>query len=132
MRPALALVPTFTVLLGLLAQPVDAQAAPADAAHGLALYQSRCIACHSVDRPGLGPQHRGVFGRLAGTAPGFSGYSAALKRSGIVWNEVSLERWLTDPERLVPGQAMGVSVPDAAERADLIAYLRTLNVKPKE
>ncbi|XHS76364.1 c-type cytochrome [Burkholderiaceae bacterium UC74_6] len=119
----------LAVLLSLSTQASLALPAPADPARGQALYQARCTACHSVERPGLGPQHRGVFGRLAGTAPGFSGYSAALKRSGIVWNEASLERWLTDPERLVPGQAMGISVPDAAERADLIAYLRTLTAK---
>lgn len=119
----------LAVLLSLSTQASFALPAPADPARGQALYQARCSACHSVERPGLGPQHRGVFGRLAGTAPGFSGYSAALKRSGIVWNEASLERWLTDPERLVPGQAMGISVPDAAERADLIAYLRTLTAK---
>jgi cytochrome c len=123
MRPALL------VLLILSPCTLAARAAPGDPARGQTLYQARCTACHSVDHPGVGPQHRGVFGRLAGTAPGFTGYSAALKRSGIVWDEATLERWLTDPERLVPGQGMGISVPDAAERADLIAYLRTLATK---
>jgi len=129
MRPVLLVLLTLSactlIAQAVLAAPGD----PGDPARGKALYQARCTACHSVDHPGLGPQHRGVFGRLAGTAPGFTGYSAALKRSGIVWNEAMLERWLTDPERLVPGQAMGVSVSDAAERADLIAYLQTLGAK---
>lgn len=125
MRPALR----RTLMLVPLLLSTAALGAPGDAARGQALYQSRCTACHSVDRPGLGPPHRGVFGRLAGTAKGFAGYSSALKKSGLVWDEANLERWLTDPERLVPGQAMGVSVPDAAERADLIAYLRTLTAK---
>jgi cytochrome c len=42
----------------------------------------------------------------------------------LVWNEDALDRWLADPERAAPGQRMGISVPDAGERADLIAYLK--------
>lgn len=102
--------------------PVHCQAA-GDAAAGLALYQSRCTACHSLDHNGIGPAHRGVFGRSAARAPGFD-YSDALKASRLVWNEETLDRWLADPEKLVPGQRMGVSVPDAKERSDLIAYLK--------
>lgn len=116
-------------LCGLLAA-ATAQAAP-DAARGQTLYQARCAACHSVDFNGVGPAHRGVFGRLAGTAKGFSNYSPALKASGLVWTEANLDRWLANPEALVPGQAMGISLPDAAERADVIAFLRTL-AKAKE
>jgi cytochrome c len=104
-------------------------ASAADAQRGQALYQARCAACHSPDFNGLGPAHRGVFGRTAGTATGFAAYSPALKRSGLVWNESTLNKWLADPEALVPGQAMGVSVPDTAERADLIAYLQSLKAK---
>lgn len=113
------------VLLGLAASTA-AWAAPADATRGQAVYQARCAACHSPDFNGVGPAHRGVFGRLAGTAKGFTNYSAALKRSGITWTEASLDRWLADPQVLVPGQAMGVNLPDAGERADVIAFLRTL------
>ncbi len=100
-----------------------ASAQAGDAVSGQALYQARCAACHSIDYNGVGPAHKGVFGRRAGSAPGFA-YSAALSASNIVWNAATLERWLSDPERLVPGQKMGVSVPSAAERADLIAYLK--------
>lgn len=108
-----------------------AQAAPADATRGQAVYQARCAACHSPDFNGVGPAHRGVFGRLAGTAKGYASYSAALKKSGLTWTEANLDRWLADPEALVPGQAMGISLPDAGERADVIAFLRTL-AKAKE
>jgi len=111
--------------LALLAAAANASAAP-DATRGQALYQARCAACHSPDFNGVGPAHRGVFGRLAGTAKGFTGYSAALKKSGLIWTEANLDRWLADPEALVPGQAMGFSLPDAGERADVIAFLRTL------
>ncbi|MBV8603211.1 MAG: c-type cytochrome [Pelomonas sp.] len=119
----------LTLLVAALLQPAAADPAThagGDAARGQALYQARCTACHSVDYPGVGPAHRGVFGRRAGTSKGFDRYSTALKASGLVWTELNLDRWLTDPEKLVPGQAMGISVPDAGERADLIAYLRTL------
>jgi len=108
--------------LAVLAVLPSAQAA-GDAAHGEQLYLSRCGACHSMDDNRAGPAHRGVFGRKAGLAPGFD-YSPALKASGIVWNEKTLGRWLTNPEKLVRGQKMGFSVPDAKDRADLIAYLK--------
>jgi len=97
--------------------------AAGDAGSGRALYQARCTACHSLDYNGVGPAHRGVFGRAAGEAKGFA-YSEALKSSHLVWTEETLDRWLADPEKTAPGQRMGVNVPDAKERADLIAYLK--------
>jgi len=100
--------------------------ADGDVAHGKALYQQRCAVCHSVQYNGVGPAHQGVFGRHAGRAPGFA-YSPAVHDSNVTWNESSLDRWLTDPEQFIPGQKMGFSVPDAGERADLIAYLKTLS-----
>ena len=90
---------------------------------GLALYQTRCAACHSLDYNGVGPAHRGVFGRQAAQASGFA-YSDALKASHVVWDEASLDRWLADPEKFAPGQRMGISVPEVAARRDLIAYLK--------
>jgi len=97
--------------------------ADGDADAGRALYQTRCAACHSLDYNGVGPAHRGVFGRAAGLAKGYA-YSDALKSSRIVWNETTLDRWLANPEQVAPGQRMGFSVPDAHERADLIAFLK--------
>jgi cytochrome c len=97
--------------------------AAGDAQAGLALYQARCTACHSLDYNGVGPAHRGVFGREAAQAKGFA-YSDALKASHLVWTEEALDRWLADPEKMAPGQRMGVNVADARERADLIAYLK--------
>lgn len=103
-----------------------AAAAPAAgrAALGQQLYASHCAACHSIDYNGVGPAHRGVFGRKAGSAPGYT-YSPALAASSVVWDARTLDRWLTDPERLVPGQKMGLKVASPAERAALIAYLKT-------
>lgn len=96
-----------------------------DLSQGKALYAARCAACHSPDYNGVGPAHKGVFGRRAAAAPGYA-YSPALAASGLVWTADNLDRWLTDPEALVPGQRMGVKVDEADRRADLIEYLKTL------
>jgi len=93
---------------------------------GKLLYETRCMACHALDSNREGPAHRGVFGRQAGAVPTFS-YSKAVKNSGVIWNEKTLDLWLTNPEQFIPGQEMGFSVPDAGDRADIISYLRTLS-----
>ena len=86
---------------------------------------ARCAACHAIDANRTGPQHCGLFGRRAGTAPGFDGYSKAMRASGIVWDEHSLNVFLQDPIKAVPGTAMGYAgVKDDKERAELIAWLR--------
>jgi cytochrome c len=102
--------------------------ATGDAAAGAREYESRCSACHSPDEHRVGPSHRGLFGRKAGSAPGFD-YSPALRRTTIVWNEQTLDAWLADPEKLIPNQGMPVATEDARVRADLVAYLRTLRVR---
>jgi len=109
-----------------VAASVAAAALPAhaegDAAAGKQLYAARCAACHSVEYNGVGPTHKNLIGRRAGTAQGYT-YSNALKNSSVIWGPDTLSRWLTDPEKFIPGQKMFVSVPDAKERADLVAYL---------
>lgn len=113
--------PLLAAVLALAGHP--AGAAAADAEHAAALYEARCGACHSLDAHRVGPMHRGVFGRRAGSAPGYE-YSPALKSAALVWNAASLDAWLQNPEALVPGQRMGYSVTDAADRTELIAFLR--------
>jgi cytochrome c len=93
-----------------------------DPVRGHALYQSRCTACHSLDQSRIGPAQRGVFDRLAGSVAAFD-YSPALKRSGVRWTPANLDRWLANPEALVPGQKMGYQVADPLDRQDLIAFL---------
>ncbi|WP_372526364.1 c-type cytochrome [Piscinibacter sp.] len=115
----------LSALCLMLASPAHAAG---DAANGQALYEARCTGCHSVDENRVGPAHRGVFGRKAGTRDGF-GYSNALKASAIVWNESTLNAWLTEPERLIPGQVMNVQVSDAKARADIVAFLRSLKAR---
>ena len=95
-----------------------------DAQRGKALYDSRCTSCHSLDHSRIGPAHRGVFGRHAGQVVGFE-YSPALRRSHVVWNARALDRWLTNPELFIPGQKMSYTVPDAQDRADIIAFLES-------
>lgn len=112
----------FTVA-GLLASAIGAQAA--DVQHGKALYETRCATCHSLQYNGAGPAHKGVFGRKAGSADGYA-YSKALKESTVVWNEATLDKWLSGPENFIPGQKMWFSVSDPVERADIIAYLGTV------
>ena len=98
--------------------------AAGDGDRGRQLYESRCAACHAIDYNGVGPAHRGVVGRKAGSAANFA-YSDALTSSNVVWTEKTLAQWLVDPEKLIPGQKMGYSEADAKERADLIAFLKT-------
>ena len=115
------------LLASLLAFGVAAavQAAP-DAVHGEQVYV-RCLACHALAYDRVGPHHCGLFGRLAGSVPGFA-YSPAMKKSGIVWNEKTLDQFLKSPMKMVPGTAMTYDgVPDPKDRADLIAYLKQVN-----
>jgi cytochrome c len=102
--------------------------AAGDAALGKTLYQTQCAACHALDFNGVGPSHRGVFGRQAGKVASYN-YSASLKSSGLVWNDANLERWLADPEKLVPGQKMGLNVAQEKDRADIIAFIKQIPAK---
>jgi len=81
------------------------------------------MACHTLDKNAIGPKHRDVFGRKAGSVADLD-YSAALKGSSIVWDEATLDAWLTNPQALVPGSKMFFSVGNAQDRADVIAYLK--------
>ncbi len=72
-----------------------------DAGRGETLYEA-CQDCHSLDKNDVGPRHRGVFGRKAASLPDYD-YSEALKSANIVWNEETLDKWLTDPQAVAPG-----------------------------
>ena len=92
-----------------------------DAVRGATVYQV-CTACHSLDEDDVGPRHRGVVGRAAGAIQGYP-YSPALKASGVVWTPETLNRWLQNPQALVPGTKMFFALTSAQDRADVIAYL---------
>lgn len=100
-----------------------ATARAADAARGQELYESRCGGCHSLDANRVGPAHRGVFGRKAGSVAGFA-YSPAVKTSSVVWQEKTLDAWLANPQAVIPGQRMNFRVALPEDRADIVAYLR--------
>jgi cytochrome c len=94
-----------------------------DPARGKALFEKRCTGCHSLTANKQGPQLQGVYGRASGTAPGYA-YSDALKKAKIVWDDKSLDKWLTDPDAFLPGNNMDFLVAKPQERQDLIAYLK--------
>ena len=100
----------------------EANAAP-DAVHGKQLFGERCSACHALDSNKTGPMLGGVVGRKAGSVSGYH-YSPALQAAGLVWSEDSLNRWLADPKKFVPGARMPVRVLDTPSRRDLVAYLQ--------
>ncbi len=88
-----------------------------------------CLSCHSV-KPGVtvvGPSLFGVYGTRAGDVPGYA-FTPDLKASGLVWNDATLDKWLTSPVAMVPGTRRGYAgQPDPARRAAIIAYLKTLH-----
>jgi len=90
---------------------------------GKELFEKRCGGCHALDRDKEGPRLRGVYGRVAGSVDSFQ-YSDAVKKSKITWTDDTLDQWLTDTEKLVPGNEMTFHVEKAAERTDIIAYLK--------
>jgi cytochrome c len=96
---------------------------PGDANRGKVVFDKRCTGCHAMNQDREGPHLAGVYGRAAATVNGFD-YSEGLKKSHIVWNEDTLDRWLTDPQTMVPGAAMDFYVAKPGERADVIAYLK--------
>jgi len=105
-------------------------AAGADAARGEQLY-ARCAACHALAYDRVGPRHCGLLGRRAGSILGFD-YSPAMKRSKLVWNKETLDRFLADPPKAVPGTTMTYAgVAEPKERADLIAYLEERSRSPE-
>jgi cytochrome c len=76
-----------------------------------------------LDGARVGPALRGVFGRRAAAEPGFP-YSDALKKAQFTWDEARLDRWLADPDSLIPGNDMSFRLDNAAERSAIIAYLK--------
>lgn len=104
--------------------------ADGDAAAGEKFFKSRCTACHTADEGGknkAGPNLFGVFGATAGqrVASFEKRHSKALKKSGIVWNEETLDSFLTNPKKFVKGTKMNLKVSKEDDRENLIAFLKT-------
>jgi cytochrome c len=86
-----------------------------------------CLACHTIDgNGGEGPTLKGVIGRKVGSVEGFR-YSRAMKSADYAWDAAKLDAYIADPQKVIPGNVMPFSgIPDAKQRADLVAYLATL------
>jgi cytochrome c len=112
----------LAVAISALAETAWAGGLTGDAARGETLYEA-CQDCHSLDKNDVGPRHRGVFGRKAASLPDYD-YSDALKSANIVWNEETLDKWLTDPQAVAPGAKMFFHLDNPQDRADVIAYLK--------
>lgn len=121
----------FTAPLILFAIVAAAYAAdPGDAAAGKAYFTQTCKQCHSAE-PGdgggeIGPSLIGLFGRPAGVGDNRFAYSKALTDSKLVWNQETLDRFLTDPATTVPGTTMALPIPVKKDRDNVIAYFKSL------
>lgn len=106
---------------------VQAAVADPNPSAGKDVFQTQCSPCHS-DQPGVngvGPSLAGLAGRKAGTLAGFKS-TTALQSSGLTWDAHSFDQFMIDPAKKVPGTAMAAMLPEAADRANLFAYLETL------
>lgn len=113
-------------MLTIAVSGVHAATPSGDAKQGAELYRA-CAACHSLvpDRNMTGPSLAAIWGRKAGSLKSFERYSPALKASNVVWDETTLDEWLTSPSRFIPNSHMTFSgISSARERADLIAFLK--------
>ena len=122
----------LAIIAALVLSAAQGAYAQGDAQRGAKLFP-QCAACHTLE-PGrnlTGPSLANLFGRKAGTVSSFLRYSDALKRSGVVWDEKTLDAWLKDPEKLIPGNDMTFpGIKDDQARRELIAYLRAADTTP--
>jgi len=127
-RSPLALVAVLgAALLPLTAQLMTATAARADGdpTKGKQIF-NKCMVCHSIQAGvnKIGPSLHGLVGRKAGTLAGYE-YTDAMKNSGFTWDEATLDKYLTNPRKAVPGTRMVfVGLPKEPDRLDVIAYLK--------
>lgn len=119
---ALLLLPAALTVFPRLSQAAD------DTSHGKELFEKRCTGCHSLDQDKEGPRLRGIYGRKSASVASFN-YSPAMRGAHIVWDDASLEKWLTDPDSVVPDTDMDFRVPKADERAEIIRFLKASSGK---
>lgn len=106
----------------------------ADAEKGKADFTAKCALCHQIGPNAqnmVGPQLNGIAGRKAASVADYAMYSAGMKKlgeEGFTWTEEHIDKWIADPKAMIADSPMALAfpgVPDAAERADIIAYLKT-------
>ena len=120
-------------LCGLTAAALFALSAPAlaegDATKGKAAF-AKCALCHAFDKNAVGPELKGIVGRKAASVADYTMYSAGMKKlgaEGFIWTEANIDKWIADPKAMIADSPMALAfpgVPDAGERADIIAYLK--------
>jgi cytochrome c len=113
------------LLAAAIAAASGAARADGDVARGEKRFEE-CATCHTTERGvnNVGPSLFGLFGRKAGEVADFR-YSPAMKRSNISWTPQTVDTFVADPQKEVPGNRMPFAgMPDAGDRADLIAYLQ--------
>jgi cytochrome c len=112
---------------------LSAPALAADAAKGKELFAAQCAICHQVGPSAanmVGPQLNGIVGGKAASVADYAMYSAGMKKlgaDGFTWTEEHIDKWITDPKAMIADSPMALAfagVPDAAQRADIIAYLK--------
>jgi cytochrome c len=118
--------PTIKSFMFFLAFPLVVHA-EGSAAKGKKAFVLQCATCHKITDQATpnGPGLQGVVGRKAGTGSGFE-YTDAMKNSNVTWNDEALDAYLTNPKTFLPGTRMEFTVAKPEARADLIAYLKTL------
>ena len=114
-----------TLAFALIAASSGLADAEGDPVKGVRTYLNLCAPCHSVapGRQMSGPSLSGIVGKKAGSVEGFERYSKALPKSAVEWNEQTLSTWLSNPQAMIPGNAMPMLVDDEQARADIVAYL---------
>jgi len=118
------IIPSLVLVWGAMLLAAFASSEPqAGTVAGRAAFEKRCTGCHALDHDKEGPRLAGVVGRKAGAVSAFP-YSDAVKKSAMVWNESLLDKWLTDPDRLIPDSDMAFRLDSPVERAAIIAFLK--------
>ena len=128
MRASLFSLAAAGLLTAVAASGAHAQAA-GDAGKGKALFNTQCMMCHATvaGQEIQAPTLYGVVGRKAGSDRGFLSYTPALKSSKLIWTKPNLDKFLSGPGQLIPGTAMPITLGAASDRANVIAYLASLN-----
>ena len=118
---------TVFLALAAMAVAVSSSASGADVEHGKKIFR-KCKTCHFIDKEKnkIGPHLVGIFGRKAGSVEGYK-YSKAMKAANVVWDEKTIDEYITKPKKFIPGNKMTfVGLRKEEDRADLIAYLKSV------
>ncbi len=126
---AIPVVAALAVNLPVIAVPQEAVGKDADATSGQQVFNNACRTCHTTKEGDnrLGPHLKKIIGRRAGSLLDY-GYSSAMKGADFIWDEEKLDRFIANPDEMVPGNNMkpygGLASPDS--RAKVIAFLQSL------